>query len=212
MPITDTKEHILDVAQQFFAEQGFAGTTLRSVIREAGVNQAAVHYHFGSKEELFSAVVQRMIVPIIQAQLEQLSHYEEQAQAPSVEKILEALFAPPLRIIHSLGNEGVTLAHFIARCQSEPEPVQKLIEKDYAETRQRFIGAFQRALPNLPTSEIEWRFELALAILTRVLISFEQFKKLLGEDFSDVETTTQRLINFTAPGIKANVPNLTQVS
>jgi AcrR family transcriptional regulator len=49
----DTKEQIITVAERLFAERGFAGTTLRNVVSEAGVNLAAVSYHFGSKEELF---------------------------------------------------------------------------------------------------------------------------------------------------------------
>ena len=53
---TDTKEQILNVAERQFAEKGYAGTTLRGVIKEAEVNIAAVHYHFGSKEELFIAL------------------------------------------------------------------------------------------------------------------------------------------------------------
>lgn len=209
MPSTLTKEHILDVAQRFFAEQGFAGTTLRSVIREAEVNQAAVHYHFGSKEELFSAVVQRRIVPIIQAQLEQLLYYEAQEQTPSVEKILEAFFAPPLRNIQSLGNEGLILAHFIARCQMEPQPVQEILEREFKETRQQFIAAFHRTLPDLPLSELEWKFELALAVLIRVLTKFELLEKLMGQkNFCEVERMSQQLISFTASGIKTNTSNL----
>lgn len=39
----DTKEQILNVAERLFAENGFAGTSLRSVIREADVNLSAVN-------------------------------------------------------------------------------------------------------------------------------------------------------------------------
>ncbi|MDY7020508.1 MAG: TetR/AcrR family transcriptional regulator, partial [Cyanobacteriota bacterium] len=56
----DTKEQILNAAERHFALFGFAGTSLRAVTREANVNLAAVHYHFGSKEELFKAVVRRV--------------------------------------------------------------------------------------------------------------------------------------------------------
>jgi DNA-binding transcriptional regulator YbjK len=46
-------------AKRLFAERGFSGTTFRNVISAADVNLVAVHYHFGSKEELFRAVVER---------------------------------------------------------------------------------------------------------------------------------------------------------
>ena len=47
-----TKERILDTAERLFAKQGYAATSLRGIIAEAGVNLAAVHYHFHSKEAL----------------------------------------------------------------------------------------------------------------------------------------------------------------
>src|ERR1039458_4178641 len=46
--MTDTKERILDTAERLFSEQGYAATSLRSIIARAGVNLAAVHYHFRS--------------------------------------------------------------------------------------------------------------------------------------------------------------------
>jgi AcrR family transcriptional regulator len=49
MASLDTKERILDAAERLFAERGFAGTSLRSVTKQAGVNLAAIHYHFGAK-------------------------------------------------------------------------------------------------------------------------------------------------------------------
>ena len=48
-----TKERILDTAERLFATQGYAATSLRGIIAEAGVNLAAVHYHFHSKEALW---------------------------------------------------------------------------------------------------------------------------------------------------------------
>lgn len=51
-----TRETILEAAVAVFSRDGFAGTTIREVCRTAGVNVAAVHYHFGSKEKLYEAV------------------------------------------------------------------------------------------------------------------------------------------------------------
>ena len=70
MSATDTKQRILDVAEQMFADQGFAGTSLRSIIAAANVNLAAVHYHFKSKEALLEAVVLRRLGPLNQQRLD----------------------------------------------------------------------------------------------------------------------------------------------
>ena len=56
-----TKERLLDTAEALFMEHGFEATSLRSITATAAVNLAAVNYHFGSKEELFEAVLTRRL-------------------------------------------------------------------------------------------------------------------------------------------------------
>jgi AcrR family transcriptional regulator len=53
---TKTRERILTVACEVFAEQGFHKTTIRDICQQAKVNVAAVNYYFGSKENLYEAV------------------------------------------------------------------------------------------------------------------------------------------------------------
>src|SRR5947208_16884641 len=64
-----TKERILDSAESLFMEHGFEATSLRSITAAAAVNLAAVNYHFGSKEELFQAVLTRRLDPMNHARL-----------------------------------------------------------------------------------------------------------------------------------------------
>ena len=51
-PTGSTKERILGAAESLFAQRGFDGASLRQLTSAAGVNLAAVNYHFGSKEKL----------------------------------------------------------------------------------------------------------------------------------------------------------------
>jgi len=52
-----TRERVLAVACELFAEAGFHGTHLREICKRAGTNLAGVCYHFHSKEGLYQAVV-----------------------------------------------------------------------------------------------------------------------------------------------------------
>src|SRR5882724_9208110 len=92
--MTDTKQKILDTAERLFGEQGYAATSLRQVIAAAEVNVAAVHYHFGSKEDLLDAVVARKAGPVDVARIERLGQVEAAAGPLEVEKILEAFLLP----------------------------------------------------------------------------------------------------------------------
>src|SRR5580765_8036270 len=95
-----TKTRILDAAEQLFMEHGFEATSLRSLTTAAGVNLAAVHYHFGSKEELFQAVLTRRLDPMNVERIKLLERIEVEApgRAPSCEKILFAMLIPALRL------------------------------------------------------------------------------------------------------------------
>ena len=64
-----TRERILEAAEELFVQRGFAATSLRAVTSAAGVNLAAVHYHFNSKEGLLEAVVHWRMAPVNQERL-----------------------------------------------------------------------------------------------------------------------------------------------
>lgn len=53
----ERKKMIIEVATRMFARNGSRGTTLGEIAAEVGVSQAAVVYHFGTKEELLNAVL-----------------------------------------------------------------------------------------------------------------------------------------------------------
>ncbi|MGH3345979.1 MAG: TetR family transcriptional regulator [Nocardioides sp.] len=59
----DTRAAILAAARSRFADHGFAGTTIRAVAADAGVDGALVHHYFGSKDELFIAAMRLPVDP-----------------------------------------------------------------------------------------------------------------------------------------------------
>src|SRR3954467_9236629 len=103
-----TKGRILDAAEALFLEHGFEATSLRAITAAAEVNLAAVNYHFGSKEELFQAVLTRRLDPMNQERVDLLSRYEQRAapQALSCEKILTAMFIPALKLARDRDRGG----------------------------------------------------------------------------------------------------------
>lgn len=59
----DTRAAILAAARTRFADAGFAGTTIRGVAADAGVDPALVHHYFGSKDDLFVAALELPVDP-----------------------------------------------------------------------------------------------------------------------------------------------------
>jgi AcrR family transcriptional regulator len=78
----DAKARLLDAARRLFARHGFDGASVRDITAEAGVNLAGVTYHYGSKEELYHAV----LVSITEPLAERMAALEPAAMLP-LEKI-----------------------------------------------------------------------------------------------------------------------------
>src|SRR5690606_41988824 len=86
-----TVERILDTAEVLFAQKGFAETSLRAITSKAGVNLAAVNYHFGSKEALIQAVFERFLRPFCTHLEGLLEELESVAEPVTVERLLATL-------------------------------------------------------------------------------------------------------------------------
>jgi len=62
-----TAERILDEAEALFAERGYDGTHLRDVADAVGIRTPSLYNHFGGKEDLYAAVLERGIRPVLES-------------------------------------------------------------------------------------------------------------------------------------------------
>jgi AcrR family transcriptional regulator len=68
-PSRVTRQKIIKAAARIFAENGYHGTSIRSIVAKADVNQAAISYHFGGKEGLYRAVLQAAMRALLEAEV-----------------------------------------------------------------------------------------------------------------------------------------------
>src|SRR5262245_30167620 len=91
------RQRILKAAESLFGSQGVGVTSIRSIIRKAGVNLNALHYHFGSKAEVTREVFEQILEPISR---ERQALFEKIAPAkPRVRDVLHAMYLPVVRRI-----------------------------------------------------------------------------------------------------------------
>ncbi|MEM8720909.1 MAG: TetR family transcriptional regulator [Cyanobacteria bacterium P01_G01_bin.39] len=200
----DTKEQILNVAERLFAAHGFAGTSLRSVIREADVNLSAVNYHFGSKEGLLREVIARTAQPIVTGELQKLRQSQASSKSPSVEEILEAFLTPALQVILNKGEQSISCARFMGRCRLEPDPVRQIAEQEFRASQEAFLDALGRSLPDFSRTELTWKLDLVIAVLVRVLAEARKPGALIQDNSpATIETTVSKLVAFLAPGLRS---------
>jgi AcrR family transcriptional regulator len=205
----DTKSRIIDAAEQLFMEHGFEATSLRSLTAAAGVNLAAVNYHFGSKEELFQAVLTRRLDPMNQERIDLLARLERDAGERPIacEKILSAMLIPALRLARDEKRGGKNFLRLLGRAYADPAPfIRQFLSGQYADMIGRFKEAFLKSLPHLTRQELTWRLHFVMGALSYTLAGTDVLKviahALPGEKDND-ELLLQRLAPFLVAGLKA---------
>jgi len=82
----DSRDEILKAAMHLFANRGFHETSMSEVAREAHVSKALIFWHFKTKEELFVAVLNRLLEPYFIDFAEEAGVLDERAQ---IKKLVE---------------------------------------------------------------------------------------------------------------------------
>jgi AcrR family transcriptional regulator len=209
-----TKDRILDAAEALFMEHGYEATTLRAITALAGVNLAAANYHFGSKEELFQAVLTRRLDPMNQERLDRLTRLEAEAAPEPVvcEKILAAMFIPALRLARDPARGGKDFLRLLGRAYADPAPfIRRFLSEQYATMIARFKSAFARALPELPPRELSWRLHFIMGALSYTLAGTDALKliaELAPQETADDAMLLHRLAPFLLAGLQSPVPEL----
>lgn len=208
----DTKERILDAAEALFVDQGFVATSLRMITAKAGVNLAAVNYHFGSKEELIKAVFERRLGPLNKERIAYLDRLEAQAKGKPLkpEQVVEAMVSAALKLSRDPLKGGAAFLRLLGRTIAEPaDTMQRFLPEQYKEVVVRFKVAFAKALPQIPEQELVWRMHFTFGAMTYSMAGNDALQliascKLCEAD--DAESIVRRLIPFLVAGLQAPLP------
>ncbi|MCP4725569.1 MAG: TetR/AcrR family transcriptional regulator [bacterium] len=197
-----TKTKILDSAEKLFAEKGISGTSLRSIIAEAGVNLAAVHYHYGSKTELIRAVFKRRFSPINDERINRLNDINNSnGNSPAVEDLIRAFLGPVLLLGRGNAQFKEQFHKLFGQVHSEPEEIKSMFLEQMEETTLIFSKAFHQALPNLSEDEIFWRFRFMIGTMAISIMSMHH--KKYKKDRPDPEYLLETLTKFLAGGFRS---------
>ncbi len=211
-PQHETRTRILDAAEELFMQHGFEGTSMRLLTAKAGVNLAAVNYHFGSKHALIEAVFRRRLDPMNQARLAGLDVLEARAQPSAPEEIIRAFLSPTLKLVEDAKGGGRNFTRLLGRTYTEPaKPVRQLIGQIYAPVMDRFKKALARALPQLPAEELVWRMHFMFGTFAYTLAATDTVQLIAGckpEDRYDARLLEDRLTAFLNAGLNAPLGNV----
>lgn len=200
-----TRDRILRTAERLFADSGIAATSLRAITAAAGVNLAAVNYHFGSKDALVEAVYRRHLEPLNAARLARLKNLQETAGSPlTVETIVRAFVEP---LVEQTRDEadGSVLTRLMSQSLHEAAGyVERFYARENDEVLQRYREAMQQAIPELSPDEICWRLNFMLGTLHNAFLD-AGLLKLINDPAAAPrpETTLEQLVPFLVAGLTA---------
>jgi len=205
-----TKDTILRVAERRYATDGFAATSLRAIIKEAAVNTAAIHYHFGSREALIEAVITRRTDAVNCQRIELLDRLA--ASHPTgplpLEGVIEAFLHPVIRMQIDNAEEAAVFRKLIGRIAMETDDeLRGIVMRIFDDIRKRFVSALVKALPNATPEDVLWKFHFmigAMCFATAIPPGHggRSSANAVSLDSKEHEVL-ERLVRFTAGGMRA---------
>ena len=211
MAQVDTKKNILDAAEKLFSRHGFPSTSLRMLTKEAGVNLAAVNYHFGSKEELIKAVIERRLLPLNRLRTEKLlsvkKRAEEEKRLPGAREVLLAFIEPTFAFRKS-GEGAQNFITLIGRTFSEPESTVREIFLDLIRPVFKLLhDLLCEALPQVGRDTIYWRLHFTLGAMGHAM-NMQHMSRLIPDDLVlkiDAVSMSEQFVDFVVSGLEASV-------
>jgi len=209
MKPVDTRQRILDAAELLFARNGYRGTSLRAITDRAGVNLAAVNYHFGSKKRLLDEVIKRRILPLNKIRKKRLEEVRNLARSkrlpPDIEDVLTAFIEPTMLFKESEpgAKEFIT---FIGRSLADPDDTVRNAFHAVINPMARFLfKTVCEALPGLSKELLFWRLHFTMGAFFHTMhISGNPEPGLMGMKTDiDAKSLVDLLIPYVTAGMKA---------
>jgi AcrR family transcriptional regulator len=202
-----TRERIIEAAEVLFALNGYDGTSMRDITERAEVNVAAVNYHFGSKENLLVALLDRIIAPINDERLALLAS----SDSDDLDSVLASFLLPDLHALEKLRDRNPDLPRFVSRMYSENSPLMhRVVGAQFAEVRREFAKAFADALPGYDEAEISFRISCVVGIVV-YLFAGVQAPGVAPLTTGSAEMDLSRLLSVTRSIMTAPVEELSTV-
>ncbi|MFN4296678.1 MAG: TetR/AcrR family transcriptional regulator [Brevundimonas sp.] len=202
----ETRDAILDAAEDLFSKHGFYGVTIREVAREAGVDTALVHYYFGAKRGLFDAVFIRRAEVWNNERVEAIDRYAAEAgDAMTLEGVLEAFLRPPFQWSLKGGPGWKHYAALVAQTNANPAFGGETMARYFDPAIHRLIEAVRRVLPDARDVDLYWAWHNLSGALTLTLGETGRIDRLSGGQCrsGDLDAACDYMVRFASAGFRA---------
>jgi AcrR family transcriptional regulator len=201
-----TREKLIDAAARAFADDGVFSASLVDITRQAGQrNKGALHYHFGSREAILCAVLERHAEFLARREGELLA-LAKQAPDDDVRSVVEAIVRPAAELAES-GWRGRACLLIVAQlAQEDQSGLGEEVNAVLARTGGYEVYALLMArMVDIRPDVILERFALVTSFILRAVADRARAigRCRPGRPQLDQETFVQNLIAMAAAGVSA---------
>jgi len=201
--LSEPRQRLLEAAEEVFAAKGFDGATIRDICDRAGMNIAAVNYHFGDKERLYMECVKH--AHACSSAGAQLPEWEP--GTPPVEK-LRVFIRTMLRQMH--GPVRASSLQLMMREMANPSPAAEAVVAQFIRPMAHGLYAIVTEMfPDLPEKT---RLMIAFSVVGQCLF-YRQNRKVSELLFDkerietlDLESVTEHVSKFTLAALGQGSP------
>jgi AcrR family transcriptional regulator len=200
-----TPERIVATAERMFAERGLEAVSLRDITNACGANSAAIHYHFGSKDELVRAILEHRAVELAKRRDVRLTSIE-QSRRPTLRQVVQALVVPTAELAAEDEHGGRYYIGFLAAMLERPETAA-IIDDVFGDQMARYLTALERVLPDTPADVRVMRFAFAKDFVNRALAFPDRGVRLWIDSHapSTAASMTEHVVDFLVGAFRAPV-------
>jgi AcrR family transcriptional regulator len=202
------KLKILDAAEAVFVQRGYYGASLRDIAAAARVPLALLSYHFGNKDGLFRAVIERR-APANAAGMQEALHgvLAKRSGKPKLEAVLLAFIEPVVERSMRGGPGWKNYIRLMAQIANLPqqEVFVSAVPENYEGIVRSFIESIRVMYPKMSEADLQFSFYFYQAAITHILAESGVIDRQSDGTFhsSDLDVIVPKLVRYTAAGFRA---------
>ena len=198
MTIDDTRQRLLEAAEEVFADKGFKAASIREICAKAGANIAAVNYHFGDKERLYIEAVKYAHRSCIEGE----PFPEWGPETPPVQMLRDFVRVMVTRV---LAPQSPSSTQLMMREMAQPTAACAAVVQEYIQPMAQKLGTILALL--MPGSSKQEQTLVAFSIVGQSLFYRHHravAERLVGEEEFrrfDVDVVANHVTDFTLRAI-----------
>jgi len=200
----ESRQRLIDAAEELFASQGFDGTSIRDLITKAKTNLSSVNYHFGDKKELYEELFSQRLREMRESRLNAIEQVMAGRGKPTLEKLIRAYAVDFLKPFSDTKRSQRLMQLFFRELAEGRLPKNMFLDEMAVPVTTAMEEALVVLCPDVSRHDIQ----MGVISITGQLVHIMQVKVLFegakGHPIAsiDIDDAIDHIVKFSAAGIR----------